>query len=143
MMRRVVTRLRNLVTSEGIGEGTGAEAGTLRLILKSRKVARIARVKVPQPSLADPHGRLYSTPKYVTFFDYEFEEDQLKVLKESRELAERTGLRLELVDFTRQSPLRRLVMRAGGIDAPGVVLQLGQNKEGCPAVETPHLWRWP
>ncbi len=98
------------------------------------------RVEVPQLSLADLHGRMYTTFRYVTVIDYEFEEDQLKVLNESRELAERTGLRLELTDLTRLSTFRRLVMRLGGLGVPGVLLETARCEGTHPAVEPPRFW---
>jgi hypothetical protein len=138
MMRLIVTRLRNLVSPDGTPARVDAgEAGTLHLIVKSRKVmVRMVRVEAPQFSLADLHGRVYTTPGFVPVFDYELGEDQLKLLTESRELAERTGLRLEVTDLTRQSPFKRLVMRLGG-GVPGAVLRPSPGKDIIAAAESP------
>jgi hypothetical protein len=116
-MQEIATQLRRMGFTRGARAGRDAAgAGTLHLVVKSKKVAvRIARVATPLPSLAVPYAQAYTAPKLVLVFDYEFEEDQLRVLSESRELAARTGLKLEVTDLTRQSPLKRLAMRIGGV----------------------------
>jgi hypothetical protein len=115
--------------------------GKLRLVLRSRKVvARMARVETPVSSLAYPHGRTHTASRLVPVFDYEFEEDQLRALTEWRELAERTGLSLEVTDLTRQGPLKQLVMRLGGLSEAALS---PAGMEVPHAVETLNLRRGP
>jgi hypothetical protein len=138
-MGRIGALLRN---SRAAPMGAEPSSGTIHLILKSRKVARSSRVEVPQLSVGDIHGRMYTISKYVTVWDYEFEEDQLNLLKEARQLSERTGMRLELVDLTRQGPLRRIATRFGWIGAGAATLRPAPGVVVRPAVKTELLGRW-
>jgi hypothetical protein len=78
----------------------------LQLVVRSKKVlARIERFEVPVMMM---DGRVRFIDKgSLKVYDYLFDEAQQKALRESRELAHRSGLVLEVTDLTRQSPLRR------------------------------------
>ncbi len=78
----------------------------LQLVLRSKKVlARIERFEVPVMTM---DGRVRFINKgTLKVYDYLFDAAQERVLRETRDLADRSGLVLEVTDLTRQSPLRR------------------------------------
>ena len=79
----------------------------LQLVVRSKKVlARIERFEVPVMTM---DGRVRFIDKgTLKVYDYLFDEAQQRALRESQELAQRSGLVLEVTDLTRQSPLRRI-----------------------------------
>ena len=70
-------------------------------------------------------------------YDYLFDEAQERALRETRELAGRSGLVLEVTDLTRQSPVRRmlrfLLARNSPLwSAPNLIV--GSSSERAPAL---------
>ncbi len=89
------------------------ENGKLRLVLRSRKVvSRIAEFEMASSastSLMAFNGQLFGSRKRVALYDYVFDEEQTRALREARELAVRSGLVLEVTDLTRLGILRRML----------------------------------
>ena len=87
------------------------ENGKLRLVLRSKRVARIAEFSGGAPSsnsLIAWYGPLFPSQKRkVMVYDYVFDDKQTKALDEARDLAKRTGLALEVTDLSRQNALER------------------------------------
>jgi len=108
----------------------------LQLVVRSKKVlARIERFEVPVMTM---DGRVRFVNKgTLKVYDYLFDEAQERALRETRELAVRSGLVLEVTDLTRQSPLRRAVRfvlaRESPLwSAPNLIVGLGSAS--APAV---------
>jgi hypothetical protein len=93
-----------------------SEKGKIRLVLKSRRVARVAEfggAAVSPNSLMSWYGPLFPSQKNrVLVYDYVFDDKQAKALEEARDLAKRTGLVLEVTDLSRQNALER-ALRSG------------------------------
>ena len=98
------------------------ENGKIRLVLRSRRVARIAEFSSgggSSNSLMAWYGPLTPSQKSRTVvYDYVFDDKQTKALGEARDLAKRTGLVLEVTDLSRQNALERALKsslsRVGG-----------------------------
>lgn len=82
--------------------------GKLQLVIRSRKtLARIERFDVP---FMTQDGRVRFINKgTLKVYDYLLDDGQAQVLRESQELARRSGMVLEVTDLTRQSPLKRML----------------------------------
>jgi len=99
-----------------------SESGKLLLVLRSKRVARVAEfssVGGSPNSLMAWYGLLTPSQKSRTVvYDYVFDEKQTKALDEARDLAKRTGLVLEVSDLSRQNALERALKsslsRVGG-----------------------------
>jgi hypothetical protein len=93
-----------------------SEKGKIRLVLKSRRVARVAEFgggAVSTNSLMSWYGPLFPSQKSrVMVYDYVFDDRQAKALDEARDLARRTGLVLEVTDLARRSALES-ALRSG------------------------------
>lgn len=93
-----------------------SEKGKIRLVLKSRRVARVAEFgggPVSPDSLMSWYGPLFPSQKSrVVVYDYVFEDKQAKALDEARDLARRMGMVLEVTDLSRQNALER-ALRSG------------------------------
>ena len=93
-----------------------SEGGKLRLVLRSKRVARVAEFRsggTSPNSLMSWYGPLLPSQKSRTVvYDYVFDEKQTKALGEARELAKRAGLVLEVTDLSRQNALER-ALRSG------------------------------
>jgi hypothetical protein len=85
--------------------------GKLQIVVRSKKVlARVERFEVP---LMTEDGRIRFINKgELKVYDYVFDEAQERALRETRELADRSGLALEVTDLTRQSLLQRVLRSA-------------------------------
>jgi len=94
------------------------ENGKIRLVLRSRRVARIAEFSIgggSSNSLMSWYGPLFpSQQRKVMVYDYVFDEKQTKALGEARDLAKRTGLALEVTDLSRQNALERALRSSLG-----------------------------
>jgi len=88
-----------------------SESGKLRLVLRSKRVARVAEFSGAggsPNSLMSWYGPLFPSQKSRTVvYDYVFDDKQTKALDEARDLAKRTGLALEVTDLSRQNALER------------------------------------
>jgi hypothetical protein len=88
-----------------------SESGKLRLVLRSKRVARVAEFRGAggsPNSLMAWYGPLTPSQKSRTVvYDYVFDEKQTKALGEARDLAKRTGLVLEVIDLSTQNALER------------------------------------
>lgn len=110
--------------------------GKLQLVVRSRKtLARIERFDVP---VMTQDGRVRFINKgTLKVYDYVFDEPQERALRETRDLASKSGLVLEVTDLTRQSPVRRalrfLTRRNSPLwSAPNLIV--GLNPSSTPAV---------
>ena len=100
----------------------GSENGKLRLVLRSKRVARISEFSsggVSSSSVMAWYGPMFPSQKSrVVVYDYVFDDKQKKALDEARDLAKRTGLVLEVTDLARQNALERALRsslsKAGG-----------------------------
>jgi hypothetical protein len=82
--------------------------GKLQIVLRSKKVlVRIENFEVPVTT-QDARVRFINRGS-LNVYDYVFDEAQARALRESRELADRSGLALEVTDLTRQGLVRRLL----------------------------------
>ena len=92
------------------------ENGKIRLVLRSKRVARIAEFSsagASSSSLMSWYGPLFPSQKSrAMVYDYVFDDKQAKALDEARDLAKRTGLVLEVTDLSRQNALER-ALRSG------------------------------
>jgi hypothetical protein len=89
--------------------------GKLRLVIRSRKTARVIEFEVP---LMTWYGKVGVSRRRATIYDYVLDERQARAVKEARELAERTGFTLEVRDVSRQGVLSRILSR-GWADTGG------------------------
>jgi hypothetical protein len=103
-----------------------SERGKIRLVLKSKRVARVAEFggeAVSPNSLMSWYGPVFPSQKSrVVVYDYVFDERQAKALDEARDLARRTGLVLEVTDLSRQNALER-ALRSGVSKVGGAVVR--------------------
>jgi hypothetical protein len=113
-----------------------SNSSKLQLVVRSKKVlARIERFEVP---VMTQDGRVRFINKgSLKVYDYLFDEAQERALRETRDLARRSGLVLEVTDLTRQSPVRRimrfLLARNSPLwSAPNLIV--GLSSERTPAV---------
>jgi hypothetical protein len=85
--------------------------GKLQIVVRSKKVlVRVERFDVP---VMTQDGRVsFINRGTLKVYDYVFDEAQARVLRETRELANKSGLVLKVTDLTRQSLLRRMVRSA-------------------------------
>jgi hypothetical protein len=85
--------------------------GKIRLVLRSKKVARIAELQgargSPDSLLAWHGASVPSQTRRVVVYDYVFDDRQTRALDEARALARRTGLVLQVTDLSRQNVLAR------------------------------------
>ena len=104
-----------------------SENGKLRLVLRSKRVARVAEFSSSGSSpnsLMSWYGPLFPSQKSrVVVYDYVFDNKQTKALDEARDLAKRTGLVLEVTDLSRQSALER-ALRLGLSRVGGAIVRL-------------------
>ena len=95
-----------------------SESGKLRLVLRSKRVARVAEFSGSggsPNSLMSWYGPLFPSQKSRTVvYDYVFDDKQAKALDEARNLAKRTGLVLEVTDMSRQNALERALKSSLG-----------------------------
>jgi hypothetical protein len=87
--------------------------GKLQIVVRSRKVlVRIEKFDVP---VMTQDGRVsFINRGTLKVYDYVFDEAQARALRETRELANKSGLALKVTDLTRQSLLRRTLRSALG-----------------------------
>jgi len=83
----------------------------LRLVIRSRKTARIVEFEVP---LMTWYGKVGVSRRRTMIYDYVLDQRQARALKEARELAEKTGFTLEVTDISRQGALSRFLRRGWG-----------------------------
>jgi len=99
-----------------------SENGKLRMVLRSKRVAKIAEFSGgggSSNSVIAWYGPMFpSQKKMVMVYDYVFDDKQTKALDEARDLARRSGLVLEVTDLSRQNALERALRsslsKAGG-----------------------------
>jgi hypothetical protein len=100
------------------------ENGKIRLVLRSKRVARIAEFSsagVSSSSLMSWHGPLATSgKKRVVVYDYVFDDKQKRALEEARSLAKRTGLALQVTDLSRQNAMERALRSSLGTVAGAV-----------------------
>lgn len=104
---------------DGLGrEELESERGKIRLVLKSKRVARVAEFgggALPPNSLMSWYGPLFPSQKSrVMLYDYVFDDKQAKALEEARDLAKRSGMVLEVTDLSRQNALERALRSSLG-----------------------------
>jgi hypothetical protein len=85
--------------------------GKLQIVVRSRKVlVRIEKFDVP---VMTQDGRVrFFNKGTLKVYDYVFDDAQSRALRETRELASRSGLTLEVTDLTRQGLLTRMLRSA-------------------------------
>ena len=93
-----------------------SEKGKLRLVMKSKRVARVTEFgggPVSPSSLMSWYGPLFPSQKSkVMVYDYVFDVNQAKAVDEARDLAKRVGMVLEVTDLSRQNAVQR-ALRSG------------------------------
>ena len=101
--------------------------GKLRLVLSSKKVARIEEfvTGAPSGSLMAWNGQLFANKRRIVVYDYVFDDAQMHALSEARGLAMRTGLVLQVTDLSRRSPLKRALDSGFGRIAGQLRLRTG------------------
>jgi hypothetical protein len=85
--------------------------GKLRLVIRSKKTARMIEFEVP---LMTWYGKVGVSRRRATIYDYVLDQRQARAIEEARELAERTGFTLEVTDLSRQGLLGRILRRDWG-----------------------------
>lgn len=105
--------------------------GKLQIVVRSKKVlVRDERFDVP---VMTQDGRVsFINRGTLKVYDYVFDEAQARALRESRELAKRSGLALEVTDLSRQSLLGRMLRPLLGRNgllgaAPNLVVELSSS----------------
>jgi hypothetical protein len=119
--------------------------GKLRLFVSSRKV--LTRVENYDVSFRTPDGQLHVTRKAARIYERVLDDGQESALRESKELAIRRGMTLEVTDLSRQGALGRISMlvsgRVRGRASPGSGALLGAKAHmeggqgGCEDVSSP------
>jgi hypothetical protein len=106
-------------------ESVDTTKGKLQLMVSSRKV--LARVERYDVSFRTSDGQLHVNKRTARIYDYVLDEGQTRALRESRELARRSGLTLEVTDLSRESALGRMLRVAFGRDNTQVRLDHGSS----------------
>ena len=103
---------------------------SIKLMVKSQKVpVRVENVCMPIPNAVDPTLR---RRKSVVIYDHILDERQRQVLDETRELAQRYGLRLDVVDMAREMIAKRILRRiSGAINRAPPTWQPGSSEIEC------------
>ncbi len=84
---------------------------SIQLVVRSQKTPlRIENMTVPMPNAVDP--RMKGT-KRVVIYDYVLDQKQRHVLEETRQIAERHGLQLHVIDLARETLAGRILRRIG------------------------------
>ena len=82
-------------------------ANSLRITIRSKKVpVRAVNFSV---RCAPINGQFFSERRSMLSYDYMLDEQEEKALREAATLAKRCGLRLQVVDLTRERPAKRIV----------------------------------
>ena len=97
--------------------------GKLRLFVSSKKV--LARVENYEVSFRTPDGQLHVTRKAARIYERVLDEGQESALRESRELAGRRGLALEVTDLSQQGALGKISMLVFGRNRAPATLERG------------------
>lgn len=110
-----------LDAQDGLGDKSlETTNGKLRLFVSSKKV--LTRVENYEASFRTPDGQLHVTRKTARIYERVLDDGQESALKESRELAIRRGLTLEVTDLSQRGALGRISMLVSGrIRAPALV----------------------
>jgi len=87
--------------------------GRLQLVVRSKKV--LERVENFEVSTRLWSGQLLVSKRTLNVHHYVFDEAQSKALDQARELAEESGLALEVIDLSRQSAIRRILRFGWGM----------------------------
>jgi hypothetical protein len=98
--------------------------GKLRLVIRSKKTARIIEFEVP---LMTWYGKVGVSRRRAIIYDYVLDQRQARAVKEARELAERTGFALEVTDLSRQGLLGRILRRDWSDTEGGETTQPGSS----------------
>lgn len=116
--------------------------GRLQLVVSSKKV--LARIESYDVSFRTSDGQLHVNKRTARIYDYVLDEGQTRALRESRELASKSGLTLEVTDLSQQGALGRMLRTAFGRNHMQVQLdrglrlnaktQLEDCQEGCEGV---------
>ena len=86
---------------------------SLQLVVRSQKTpVRIENLIIPMPNAVDPTMK---ETKSVVIYDYILDRGQRHVLEETRELAQRHGVRLDVIDLAREEPAKRILRRIGAV----------------------------
>ena len=109
-----------------------ATEGKLRIVLRSKKIARIETMPgggLSSSSLTSWNGPLFvSEKRRVVVYDYVLDEETTEVLKRARELAENNCLLLEVTDLSRQNPIER-ALKSGLDGFAGSLQRLGLGQK--------------
>ena len=82
--------------------------GPVRLIVRSRRVpVAVTEIELPYTT---SYG-VAKTKKRLIVYDYVLDEGERRILEEVRQVAENSGLPLEVVDLGRAGPFSRIVSR--------------------------------
>lgn len=82
---------------------------SIQLVVRSQMIpVRIENLIIPMPNAIDP---TIKATKSVVIYDYVLDQGQKHVLEETRELAERHGVRLDVIDLAREALARRILRR--------------------------------
>lgn len=86
---------------------------SIQLVVRSQKTpVRVEKLTIPMPNGVD--ATMKGT-KSVVIYDYVLDRGQRRVLEETRELARRHGLRLDVIDLARETLARRILRRMGAV----------------------------
>ncbi len=97
---------------------------SIQLMVRSQMIpVRIENLIIPMPNAIDATIKMR---KSVVIYDYVLDREQRHVLEETRELAQRHGVRLEVIDLGREALARRILRRVSAfIHRASPVWQLG------------------
>ena len=86
---------------------------SLQLVVRSQKTpVRIENLIIPMPNAVDPTMK---ETKSVVIYDYILDRGQRHVLEETRELAQRHGVRLDVIDLAREALVKRISRRISAV----------------------------
>lgn len=87
-------------------ENHSGKGDTMRITVRSKKV--LVRIEESSEPMVTWGGVVHlANEQEERIYDYVLDEKQRRALTEARDLASRTGMRLEVIDLSRQSALRR------------------------------------
>lgn len=82
---------------------------SIQLVVRSQKIpVRIENLVVPMPNGVDP---TIKGTKSVVIYDYVLDRGQRHVVEETRELAQRHGLQLDVIDLALETLTTRILRR--------------------------------
>ncbi len=84
--------------------------GQIRVVVRSRRIP-VALTEFELPSYATLYGFAHQAKRKSIAYEYVLEEEEKRILEEVRDVAQRSGVGLEVIDLGRAGLLSRIFRR--------------------------------